>query len=74
MNQEQDFTDKIAESVSKKIELPRRFTIANLGMVLLTVSGWVLSSGFWSTLFSIVFWPWGWYVVVKHFFELFGVI
>ena len=75
---DKDFTatlaDSLAEKVNEKIKKPRRFTIANLGIVLLTVSGWVLSSGFWSTFFSIVFWPWGWYVTVRHFFQMFGVI
>jgi len=29
-------------------------------------SGWVLAKGFWSTLFSVIFPPWGWYLIAER--------
>lgn len=38
------------------------------------VFGAVLAKGFWSTFFSIFFFPWGWYLVVEKIALHFGVL
>ena len=38
------------------------------------VFGAVLAKGFWSTFFSIFFFPWGWYLVVEKIAIHFGVL
>lgn len=40
----------------------------------LWVAGAVLAKGFWSTLFAVVFFPWGWYLVVEQLFVYTGFI
>lgn len=37
------------------------------------VAGWVLAKGFWSTLFSVIFFPWGWYLVVEKIMIAYGL-
>jgi len=32
------------------------------------IGGIILSSGFWSCFFTVIFPPWGWYLVIEHFF------
>lgn len=39
--------------------------LVKLVMILMWVAGWVISTGFWSTLVSIIFPPWGWYLTVE---------
>lgn len=41
---------------------------------ILWVSGWVLSQGFWSTFFSVIFPPWAWYVTLHALFTYWKVI
>lgn len=38
------------------------------------VFGAVLAKGFWSTFFSIFFFPWGWYLVVEKVALHFGLL
>ena len=40
-------------------------TIVSLIFIIAWVVGAVLASGFWSTLFSIFFPPWGWYLIAE---------
>jgi hypothetical protein len=47
-----------------------------IGLIILIawMFGIVLAKGFWSTLVSIIFFPWGLYLTVEHFAWFFGLI
>ena len=36
--------------------------------------GIVIAKGFWSTLFSVVFPVWSWYLVAEKSLQIFGVV
>ena len=40
-------------------------TLVSLIFIIAWVVGVVLASGFWSTLFSVFFPPWGWYLIAE---------
>jgi hypothetical protein len=42
-------------------------------LMCLWVVGWVLAEGFWPTLFSVVFPPWGWYLLAERVLWQFGL-
>lgn len=41
--------------------------------VAIWVCGWVLASGFWSTLAAVAFPPWGWYLLAAAILGRFGI-
>jgi hypothetical protein len=47
-------------------------SIGSAFLVVLWIAGVVVAKGFWSTLFSIFVFPWGWYLAVEHFMALAG--
>ncbi len=38
------------------------------------MAGIVLAKGFWSTLFAIFFFPWGFYLVIERLLVMTGVV
>jgi len=48
--------------------------IAQIIMALIWMTGVVISKGFWSTFFCIVFPPWSWYIVVEKALIIQGII
>ncbi|MDQ0082912.1 uncharacterized membrane protein YqaE (UPF0057 family) [Variovorax boronicumulans] len=48
--------------------------IGGLLMLLAWLVGAVLAKGFWSTVFSIFFPPWGWYLIVERAMHLWGLL
>jgi hypothetical protein len=59
------------------VEPKTRITWAGLAsfmiFMVMWVAGWVLAKGFWSTLFSVIFFPWGWYLVVEKIMIAYGL-
>lgn len=51
---------------------PFRSVIAFLSLIV-WITGWVLAKGFWSTLFAVIFPPWGWYLIIEKALLHFGV-
>lgn len=43
-------------------------------IILLTVAGWVVAKGFWSTLFALCIPPYAWYLTVEHFLTVFKLL
>ena len=38
------------------------------------VAGWVLATGFWSTLFAVLVPPWGWYLLAERLLQHVGLV
>lgn len=45
-----------------------------LALTLPWILGWVLASGFGSTLFAVVFPPWGWYLIAERVLAHFNLL
>lgn len=43
-------------------------------LIICWVVGIVLAKGFWSTLFSIILPPWGWYLIAEYVMKTFVLI
>lgn len=43
-------------------------------VVVLWLAGIVLAKGFWSTFFSVLIAPYGWYLVVEKIMHFYGVV
>ena len=43
-------------------------------LILFWIAGIVLAKGFWSTFFSIVLVPYGWYLVIEKILIMYGII
>jgi hypothetical protein len=50
-----------------------RYLMAFIFMLTWT-AGAVLAKGFWSTLFAVFFFPWGWYLVVERLMLAAGLL
>jgi hypothetical protein len=55
----------------KQIEINMK-SFVSIFFLLLWIVGIVIAKGFWSTLFSIFFFPWAWYLAVEHVLKLNG--
>lgn len=49
-------------------------TLFVIWFLIMWIFGAVLAKGFWSTFFSIFFFPWGFYLVVEKIALHFGVL
>jgi hypothetical protein len=49
---------------------------AHLAMMFMVfwIGGMVLAKGFWSTLFTLVFFPWAFYLMIERIFQVIGFI
>ena len=47
---------------------------ADISAILLWIAGVVVAKAGWSTFFAVVFPPWAMYILIEHFFKLFGVM
>ena len=48
--------------------------IANVVFGILWVSGAVIASGFWSTLFAVILPFWAWYLIIERLMIMAGII
>lgn len=49
-------------------------TISLIIILAIWVTGVIMASGFWSTFFAVIFWPWSFIVVVYNTLQLIGLI
>jgi hypothetical protein len=55
----------------KKVEINMN-SVASVVFLSMWLVGIVVAKGFWSTLFSIFFVPWAWYLAAEHIMVLNG--
>lgn len=48
--------------------------LITLFMFIMYLVGIVITKGFWSTFFAIVFFPYSYYIVIAHFLKLWGLL
>jgi len=66
------------DKINYMIKLQRKASVTKaiirLISLIVMITGIIITKGFWSVFFVIVFPPYAYYVVIEHFLKLYGLI